>query len=43
MLAGTLWSIANYLSIIATDFLGIAVGWPIADCAIIVSNSWAIF
>lgn len=43
LLAGILWSIGNYLSIIATDSLGIAVGWPLTTCAIVVSNSWAIF
>lgn len=42
-LAGILWSIGNYLSIVAVDRLGMAIGWPLVQCSLIVSNLWALF
>jgi glucose uptake protein GlcU len=42
-LAGFLWSIGNYLSILAVVSLGMAVGWPLVQCSLIVSNVWALF
>lgn len=42
-LAGILWSLGNYLSILAVASLGMAVGWPLVQCSLIVSNVWALF
>lgn len=41
LLAGTLWSTGNLLSILAIDALGLAVGYPLIQCQIIISNLWA--
>ena len=42
LLAGTMWSTGNLLSIIAVDALGLSIGFPLIQCQIIISNLWAI-
>ena len=42
-LAGFLWTLGNYMSVIAVDRLGMAVGFPLVQCNLIISNIWALF
>lgn len=42
-LAGFLWSMGNFFSIYATLYLGVALGWPLVQCQLIVSAMWAVF
>lgn len=42
-LAGFLWSMGNFLSIYATLYLGVTIGWPLVQCQLIVSAMWAVF
>mmetsp|Transcript_27542 Transcript_27542/g.65250 ORF Transcript_27542/g.65250 Transcript_27542/m.65250 type:complete len:359 (+) Transcript_27542:82-1158(+) len=41
-LTGILWSLGNYFSIYTTEFLGMAVGWPLVQCQLLVSTLWGI-
>eukprot|EP00192_Tetraselmis_astigmatica_P013260 CAMPEP_0117671826 /NCGR_PEP_ID=MMETSP0804-20121206/13559_1 /TAXON_ID=1074897 /ORGANISM="Tetraselmis astigmatica, Strain CCMP880" /LENGTH=325 /DNA_ID=CAMNT_0005480349 /DNA_START=368 /DNA_END=1346 /DNA_ORIENTATION=- len=41
-LTGILWSLGNFFSIYATQYLGLAVGWPLVQCQLIVSTTWSI-
>ncbi|KAH9551161.1 hypothetical protein CY35_09G000800 [Sphagnum magellanicum] len=43
LLTGLLWSIGNYCSIYATLYLGMALGWPLVQCQLLVSAFWAVF
>jgi len=43
LLTGLLWSAGNFLSIYAVQYLGLALGWPLVQCQLIVSSLWAIF
>jgi len=43
LLTGLMWSCGNVCSIFATEYLGIAVGWPLVQCNLLVSNFWGIF
>eukprot|EP00899_Mesostigma_viride_P017118 jgi/Mesvir1/25407/Mv01441-RA.1 len=40
---GLLWSVGNFCSIYATQYLGMAVGWPLVQCQLLVSGLWGIF
>ena len=42
LLTGLLWSAGNVCSIFATTYLGIAIGCPIVQCQLLVSNLWGI-
>ena len=42
-MAGLLWTLGNYLSVVAVDALGISIGFPIVQCNLIISNLWALF
>lgn len=42
LLTGLLWSVGNFLSIYAVQYLGLALGWPLVQCQLIVSSLWAI-
>lgn len=42
LLTGVLWSTGNFLSIYAVNYLGLALGWPLVQCQLIVSSLWAI-
>ncbi|XP_057819219.2 uncharacterized protein LOC131032301 isoform X1 [Cryptomeria japonica] len=42
-LAGLLWSLGNFFSIYATLDLGVALGWPLVQCQLLVSAMWAVF
>lgn len=35
--------LVDLCSIFATEYLGIAIGWPIVQCQLVVSNLWGIF
>ena len=41
--AGLLWSIGNFFSIIAIDYLGEGVGYSLVQSSILVSGLWGIF
>jgi hypothetical protein len=43
LLTGLLWSAGNVSSILAIQHLGLAVGWPLVQCQLIVSTVWGIF
>ena len=40
LLAGLLWNIGNYFSIYATIYLGLAVGFPLTQMALVVAGVW---
>lgn len=40
LLTGILWSSGNFFSIYTTQFLGLAVGWPLVQCQLLVSTAW---
>jgi glucose uptake protein GlcU len=42
LLLGLLWSAGNASSILAIQHLGLAVGWPLVQCQLIVSTVWGI-
>mmetsp|Transcript_37726 Transcript_37726/g.96529 ORF Transcript_37726/g.96529 Transcript_37726/m.96529 type:complete len:338 (-) Transcript_37726:361-1374(-) len=42
LLTGILWSAGNFFSIYTTQFLGLAVGWPLVQCQLLVSTLWGI-
>lgn len=42
LLTGLLWSAGNVSSILAIQHLGLAVGWPLVQCQLIVSTVWGI-
>ncbi|CAK0748964.1 hypothetical protein CVIRNUC_001874 [Coccomyxa viridis] len=41
-LTGLLWSIGNFLSIYAVQYCGISLGWPLVQCQLVVSSTWAL-
>ncbi|KAK3236895.1 hypothetical protein CYMTET_52990, partial [Cymbomonas tetramitiformis] len=43
LLTGLLWSGGNFSSIYATQYLGMALGWPLVQCQLIVSTLWGVF
>ncbi|KAJ7533854.1 hypothetical protein O6H91_13G067800 [Diphasiastrum complanatum] len=43
LLTGLCWSAGNFCSIYAILYLGLALGWPLVQCQILVSAMWAIF
>ncbi|BBN10202.1 hypothetical protein MPTK1_5g01810 [Marchantia polymorpha subsp. ruderalis] len=43
LLTGVLWSAGNVCSIVATEYLGMALGWPLVQCQLLVSAMWAVF
>jgi hypothetical protein len=42
LLTGLLWSAGNVCSIFATEYLGMALGWPLVQCQLVVSNLWCV-
>ena len=40
ILTGALWSLGNFLSIYAVEYLGLSLGWPIVQCQLIISSLW---
>jgi hypothetical protein len=42
-LAGLLWSIGNFFSLISVNYLGEGVGYPLVQTAILVAGLWGIF
>ncbi|KAJ7537566.1 hypothetical protein O6H91_11G011800 [Diphasiastrum complanatum] len=40
---GLFWSAGNYCSIYATLYLGMALGWPLVQCQLLISAMWAVF
>lgn len=42
LLTGLFWSAGNFLSIYATMYLGITVGWPLVQCQLLISALWAV-
>ena len=44
LIGGVMWNIGNICSIYAADSpLGLAVGFPLAQCALMVAGLWGIF
>ncbi|KAL2612270.1 hypothetical protein R1flu_023962 [Riccia fluitans] len=43
LLTGVLWSAGNVCSIVTTQYLGMALGWPLVQCQLLVSAMWAVF
>ncbi|CAM6095212.1 unnamed protein product [Calypogeia fissa] len=43
LLTGLLWSAGNVSSIYAMQYLGLALGWPLVQCQLLVSAMWAVF
>ncbi len=43
LLAGLLWSIGNFASIYAVKYLGLTIGFPLTQMALVVSGLWGIF
>jgi len=43
LLTGVLWSAGNACSIVAISRLGVAVGWPLVQCQLVVSTSWGVW
>lgn len=43
LLTGLFWSAGNFLSIYATLYLGISLGWPLVQCQLLISALWAVF
>ena len=42
MITGLLWNVGNYCSIYATLYLGLTVGFPLTQLALVVSGLWGI-
>ena len=40
ILTGVLWSLGNFLSIYAVEYLGLSLGWPLVQCQLIISSLW---
>ena len=40
ILTGALWSLGNFLSIYAVEYLGLSLGWPLVQCQLIISSLW---
>ena len=40
ILTGALWSMGNFLSIYAVEYLGLSLGWPMVQCQLIISSLW---
>lgn len=40
ILTGVLWSLGNFLSIYAVQYLGLSLGWPLVQCQLIISSLW---
>ena len=43
LLTGLLWSAGNACSIIAISKLGVAIGWPLVQCQLVVSTTWGVW
>ena len=43
MVTGILWSAGNWCGIIAISKLGMAIGWPIVQCNLLISVLWGLF
>ncbi len=43
MLSGIVWNIANFSSLFAVSFLGLAVGFPLTQLALFASVLWGLF
>jgi len=43
VLTGLLWNIGNYCSIYATLYLGLTIGFPLTQVALVVSGLWGMF
>lgn len=43
LLCGALWSVGNFSTVYAVQYLGMAVGIPLVQCQLIVSTSWSIW
>tara|TARA_B100001540_G_scaffold312257_1_gene333063 strand:+ start:150 stop:1223 length:1074 start_codon:yes stop_codon:yes gene_type:complete len=43
LLTGLLWSAGNACSIVAISKLGVAIGWPLVQCQLVVSTSWGVW
>jgi len=43
LLTGLLWSAGNYCSILTTQYWGMAVGWPIVQCHLLIATLWSIY
>jgi Transmembrane family, TMEM144 of transporters len=39
---GLMWSLGNFFSIYATEFLGMAIAFPLVQCNLVVSSLWGI-
>ena len=42
MITGLLWNVGNFCSIYATYYLGLTVGFPLTQLALVVSGLWGI-
>lgn len=42
-LSGAFWNIGNMASIVATEKLGLTVGFPLTQCALLVGGLWGVF
>jgi len=42
LIAGLVWNIGNWASIYATAYLGYTVGFPLSQCALLISMFWGI-
>ena len=40
---GLLWSAGNACSIVAISRLGVAIGWPLVQCQLVVSTAWGMW
>ena len=43
LLTGLLWSAGNACSIVAISKLGVAIGWPLVQCQLVVSTTWGVW
>uniref|UniRef100_A0A7S0WS46 EamA domain-containing protein n=1 Tax=Pyramimonas obovata TaxID=1411642 RepID=A0A7S0WS46_9CHLO len=43
LLTGLLWSAGNFCSILTTEYFGMAVGWPIVQCHLLIATAWSIY
>jgi glucose uptake protein GlcU len=43
LLTGLLWSAGNACSIVAISRLGVAIGWPLVQCQLVVSTTWGVW
>jgi len=43
LLTGVTWSIGNFASYYATDYLGLSIGYPLTQMALLVAGLWGLF